>query len=182
MNVSIIIGHTENSPGARFLGGEFNEYNYNTCLAERISCELGAKDHYGFVIRKDGLTNEQVAEVAERHDPDAIIEIHCNAYNEKVRGTETLYIENNYMNFLLSDVIHYNIISALNRTGKTNRMAKKISPDDFGYVNLKYHKDPACLIEPFFIDNKEDMELGIKRIDAISKAIANGLIKFDGNY
>ena len=181
MTFCIVVGHTEQAQGAKYPQGVITEYVYNKGLAEEISCSLGVKDHEGFIIKKDGMTDKKIAELVNDYNPSACIELHCNAFNQKVTGTEVLYTGKHELNIILSSSIQVNLIENFNRS-KKDRGTKKLKPKHNGYDNLDKIEVPACLVETFFIDNKNDLTFGLMNIQKIAEAISNGLIDFAEAY
>jgi N-acetylmuramoyl-L-alanine amidase len=176
MTFGIIVGHDNISQGAKF--GNLTEYIYNNKLAEYISCCLSEKNHTGIILTKDGIENKELVELMGYQNPVCAIELHCNAFNEKVQGTETLYTNNNQKSKILADIVQVSIVRALERFGKFDRGVKLIRQGGRGYKNLINYKCPIVLTEPFFIDNKEDCLLGVHSIEKIGAAISDSMILF----
>ncbi len=83
MDFYLIVGHSAQSQGARFLDTEWSEYNYNLTLARATSCHMGLMGHSGFILTKDDLSNKEIAEMIDYQKPCAAVEFHCNAFNEE---------------------------------------------------------------------------------------------------
>lgn len=182
MTYCIVIGHTYNSPGASYENGWLTEYQYNNMIASDIACLLSEKGHECIVVVKDDLTHKDLVELVDYQEPKAIVELHCNAYDEKAGereafGTETLFTKNNINSGALARRVQVNMSKALGRKGKGNRGVKLLTnKSQRGYKNLIDFKAPAAIVEPFFIDNKDDVILGFKEMGKIVKAIVDGLI------
>ena len=182
MRYIVIIGHTYLSQGASYENGWLTEYQYNNMIATDISCILSEKGHECIVVVKDDLTHKDLVELVDYQEPKAIIELHCNAYDEKAGerdafGTETLFTRNNPRSGELARKLQVCLTKALGRKGKGNRGVKLLSnKKQRGYRNLIDYKAPACIVEPFFIDYKEDVLLGFKEMGKIVNAIVQGSI------
>ena len=176
MKFVLVVGHTLKHHGASY--GILNEYLFNTLLAKEISCYLGSLGHECFIIQKDDLSTEELVELAGYQQPKAIIGMHLNAFNEEIEGTETLFTRNHPRSGELARILQVDLCKALGRTGKRNRGVKLLSEHNRGFKNLCSYKNPACIIETFFIDNKNDLILGLSKIDELVESVSNGLIKF----
>lgn len=162
MKIGIIIGHESNRPGAKAVAPlNEHEYEYNTKLAEemyRRAMELGLK---ATIFKRDGMTVESVGRFVNEWasgDNTVAIELHFNSSdNASVRGTETLYDQDNAAD--LAHMIQDGLCSLLHRTGKQNRGIKLIQDGDRGHRNLSSVSVPSVLVEPAFGSNKEDATL-----------------------
>jgi N-acetylmuramoyl-L-alanine amidase len=166
------------SPGAILPDSEWNEYRFNNALAESISCHLATQDHEAFIINKDNITNRDVAIIVNYHESICAIELHCNAFNERARGTETLYTLKNIHNAKLAALIQKALVKALDRTGKLDRGIEILVEGERGFANISGILEPVCLIEPIFMDNLEDVRLGLLSMDAMACGIAGALVEF----
>lgn len=102
---------------------------------------------------------------------DIFVSLHCNAFNTKARGTETLY--KSYNGMLLAKCIQEQIINSINTV---DRGIKK--RDDLWVINGTYAV--AVLVEMAFIDNEEDHLMLIYDLDTIVRAIARGITDYAG--
>lgn len=92
-------------------------------------------------------------------DPSFSISFHCNAFNGKARGCETLYYYKCEKSKEIANYICKEITNSFQFL--RNRGAKAIDAEDRGgYLlqTLHYKYDiPAVIFEPFFIDNTEEL-------------------------
>ena len=178
MNFCIIIGHDKYNQGAQSAGKEFTEYVYNKELAKRISFCLGTLQLEPTIIKKNDISNLEVAEIIKKKDAVCSIELHANSFSGEARGTEVLYTDKNELNGYLAKLIQNGLAVTLDRQGKYNRGTKEIKEGERGYNNIKLIESPCCLLEPFFIDNIHDLRLGVFEIEKIAKSISNSMISF----
>lgn len=100
---------------------------------------------------------------------DVFVSLHCNAFNKKARGTETLYKSSNGK--LLAQHIQKQIINSINTV---DRGIKK--RDDLWVLNGT--DAVAVLVEMAFIDNEYDHSMLIYDLDTIVRAIARGITDY----
>lgn len=179
MKFCIVIGHKNTAQGAISPCAKWSEYKFNTKLAEEISCLLGVAGHEGFIISKDDLNELQLANLVEAQNPKCSIELHCNAFNKTVCGSEVLYIEDKD-NIALANIAQSKICCALKRDDRGNRGIKKLTSASRGYKNLIFITVPAVIIEPFFIDSPKDFELGLNNMESLALAISDSMIEYGG--
>ena len=98
------------------------------------------------------------------------VSIHCNAYNGKVKGTETLVYSMPSEAYSIATEIQKNIVERLGTENRNVKIRKDL------YV-LKNTKCPAVLVETAFIDNEEDAEKLLKNQNDFAQAIFNGIAK-----
>lgn len=146
----IIIGHDRLSKGAKVINYE-NEYLYNSKVGHVVKSLLPEIEVCFY--------NEIEKDYVVISDPGFIaIELHCNAFNGYVEGSEILTLEDdphskNYAEDLLAELCE--------RFQKRNRGVKELKKGDLGYKNLKRAKKKgariAIIVEPFFGDNYNDV-------------------------
>lgn len=152
MKVALIIGHSNHSQGASNKRHKITEFMYNSRLVFDISQKLDFCE-WAIVHRED---YKSLPERVNSTKADLAISFHCNAYNQEVSGTETLYYHSSMigkkiakqMQVLVSQVLHL-----------PNRGIKPKHTEDRGGYILRYTNMPCILTEPFFIDNDSDLEI-----------------------
>lgn len=112
-----------------------------------------------------------VCETSNEWGADIFVSLHCNAFNNVARGTETLY--KSYNGQQLAQLIQDQIINSINTV---DRGIKK--RDDLWVLNGT--DAVAVLVEMAFIDNDEDLEILNNDLDTIVRAIARGITDFGG--
>lgn len=172
MKVALVVGHRKGSPGAVNKTTGISEFAFNSDLAEFIKAAVGFCQ-VEVVYRKGymglpGKVNEL--------QPDFIISLHCNAFNKKASGTETLYHHNSSKSKRLAEILQEETVACL---GLPDRKIKARGVEDRGGYLLKNTNAPCVIWEPFFIDNDEDLivaqchkdELALACIESIRKSI-----------
>lgn len=177
--LAIVVGHTLNSPGATMKHPEYlNEYFYNTAVSEKI---LEFSKEYNIECRvffRDGVGIRGAYRDVKQWAPHTSIELHFNAFNSKVRGTETLFYDDRDFEGVderyLAQIVQERVCEVFARVGRQNRGIKKVGPKSRGGTNLSQLFDtPSILIEPFFGDNVEDAALAVRQIDAYAKCLVD---------
>jgi N-acetylmuramoyl-L-alanine amidase len=179
-HLAIVVGHTKNSGGAKGISPiNASEYVYNTNLADMIKQYGEARGHMVDVFFKDENEIGKAYKQDKESAADACVELHFNAYNGTVQGTETLYIhqgkEKELLSTQLAQVMQRQICIVFSRpttVGGTNRGVKVLGKEDRGYGNLTQLKTfPSILIEPFFGDNTADAQLAVDKKQDLANAI-----------
>ena len=93
----------------------------------------------------------EICNVTNRWGADILVSIHCNAFNQKAKGTETFAYYGSREGDSLAHHIQSQIVTSL---ATTNRGVKEA-----GFYVLKHTKCTAVLVETAFIDNKGDEQL-----------------------
>lgn len=181
MKLALIVGHTRVNPGARAVSpiNEF-EYEYNNKLAIEIyrlakSIHLDCK-----IFSRDGLSIEAVYGFVNdwcKLDNSVSIELHFNAFNGKIEGTEVLFdIEPNSVEFARE--IQERLVVLFKRKGKRDRGIKLLEEGDRGHRNLKASLVTSVIVEPFFGDNPEDAKLGFELKNKYAKVLVTATIAY----
>ena len=163
MRVALVIGHKKESQGACNHTG-ICEFMYNKALVNMISTRLTVENV--IVYRQ---TYETLPRQINYLEPELVISFHCNAYNTKVSGTETLYHHTDDRSKKIAQQLQDTIVDTLRLK---NRGIKPKSTEDRGGYLLKYVHAPCVIIEPFFIDNDMDMKVGNEKIAVLADNIA----------
>lgn len=172
---ALVVGHKPSSPGACNKTYRICEYEFNDSLIEQIRTSLvDAIDPDGgieiVVVYRD--TYKGLPFEINKLNPDFVVSFHCNAFNTKASGTETLYYQSSKKGKKIAEIFQNNMVQVL---GLPNRGIKPKGSEDRGGYLLRYTNAPAVLIEPIFIDNDIDFEqFTMKRqlfITAIQKSL-----------
>ena len=148
---ALVIGHKKTSPGASNKNSGLTEFEFNDSLAQLIEASV-TNVRIQRVYRR---TYNTLPEDLNQLDPDFIISLHCNAFNTKASGTETLYYHKSVKGKKIAEILNDNFVSAL---GLKDRGVKGKSVEDRGGFLLKTTKAPCVIAEPFFIDNDQDLD------------------------
>lgn len=169
--ICLIIGHGGNDYGAVNNNTKETEVGYNTDLVHKLKEMLDKKDYIVDVYNR-GFNKLENVHYLNKIGYDIMISFHCNAFNGKASGTEVLYWHSSKNGKNLAQNILDNIIEVF---GLANRGLKPIDIGDRGAYLLGRTKPVTVLIEPFFIDNDNDLKIGKEKkneyIEAVSKAI-----------
>ena len=112
----------------------------------------------------------EICNVTNKWGADILVSIHCNAFNQKAKGTETFAYYGSREGDALAHHIQSQIVTSL---ATTNRGVKEA-----GFYVLKHTDAPAALVEIAFIDNKDDEALLLDRQDDIALAISRGVTDY----
>lgn len=182
MKIYVCTGHADygnmiSSADGITVGG-CNEYNYNRDLLPYIKkwCEK-----VGIICYTDtpevGKLHSLEDEInyyithANAKNYDLVVQLHLNAYNEKVGGCEVWYYPNSSMGMQYAN-------SVCNKLGTVwNNRGVKESKTLYW---LRKTTAPSILIESFFCDNASDYLKAVKLgLDAHAKLIVEGILGRD---
>lgn len=186
VRLCLVIGHEENKPGAALHGGG-SEYTYNSkvaLLAKEYAQEVLSDRLQVYTVFRDGVGIKGAYEVVKNISPDACIELHFNAFNKKVSGSEVLYHDNKdvkpELEYNFAKHILETIYKVFNRsTRRAMRGEKDISPGQAGFYNLtRTHRFPCILVEPFFGDNPDESALAREKQKEYAIALCEAVVSF----
>jgi N-acetylmuramoyl-L-alanine amidase len=168
MICALVIGHKKTSPGASNSSSGLNEFTFN----ESLSIDIEKRVKGVQIQRIYRRTYKTLPDDINELNPDFIISLHCNAFNESVSGTEVLYYHKSSKGKKFAKILNDKLVNALEL--KNRGIKPKTSEDRGGYL-LKNTKAPCLISEPFFIDNDNDLQTAIEKrkelIDAYVEAI-----------
>jgi N-acetylmuramoyl-L-alanine amidase len=160
-------GHEPNvDPGA--LGSKATEAEVTQKLMLLVSAYLEKAGCEVMAVQTADLAD--ICNVTNRWGADILVSIHCNAFNQKAKGTETFAYYGSREGDSLAHHIQSQIVTSL---ATTNRGVKEA-----GFYVLKHSKCTAVLVETAFIDNKGDEQLLIDKTDEFARAIARGVTDY----
>lgn len=175
LKFGVIVGHEKKAQGAVFGKSKISEYQFNKQIAAMIvaACELRAVKCV--VQLRDGVGITGAYKEILKQKPDAIIELHFNAFNGKATGTQTL-CTTNLNDIAFANHIHAEVCACFGRKG-LSRGVTGISRDSRGGGNVYAAGDtPNCLIEPFFGDNSSEENLAMINKEKYALSIVSGFI------
>lgn len=183
--LSVVVGHTQNAQGAVAVAPlSQTEFEYNSDLAQMIHTYGSGKGcTIDIVFRpQPGSRGIRLAyEEVSDYEPDAAIELHFNAFNGKVRGTETLYADTEdtpgVFEVEFASFIQDRMVKVFNRRGRLNRGIKSRprTTRERGWYNVNQTTAfPSILIEPFFGDNSTDAGLAVQKKQDLAEALVDG--------
>ncbi|AUS01456.1 N-acetylmuramoyl-L-alanine amidase [Vibrio phage 1.285.O._10N.286.55.C12] len=173
--VGIVVGHSVTDPGAVNANG-CSEFRFNAELSYMVAVEILKHGMDPVIIWRDRAYSAMPDKV-NGHDVDFSIELHCNAFNTKASGSETLFFTGSANGCKLATHIQSEVVEAL---GLNDRGAKGVTRDDRGGLMLVKTTKPHVIVEPLFIDNSLELSVGESRKVELAVAIANGCKQYAG--
>lgn len=153
--VAIIVGHGNGDSGAMGWNG-VSEFDYNASVASAIEMSPTEKEVKVFYRGSSGISG--VAKQAVKWGADIVIELHLNAFNGKAKGCEVLCLEGDLLSGEKAKSFSKLFCEKFNRVKRRDAGVNWISSSDRGGLSLRSLSSTsyAILVEPFFIDNKEE--------------------------
>ena len=163
-------------PGAKALGTtEAKEVIETRELIEKIFDDQGIE--YSSV--PDHLTlRETITWINVRSQRgDVAVELHCNAFNGTVRGTEAFFVKGNSQRKAETQLLLKALLDEVPELN--NRGAKPDTLSQHGKLGFCRQVDVASiLVELCFMDNREDLDLLQNHRGRFAKGLAKGLIEW----
>ena len=186
MRLGIVVGHNKRRQGAVATGPiDEPEFVYNSEIAAimtDLASDLGLEARV-FKRKHRGSTRREIEAVyAETDDwsADVTIELHFNAFNRSVSGTETL-CGPSQLSFQTADAVHRRLVELFDRDARGDRRIKTYRPGIRGGASLISGRAPAVLVEPFFGDNTSDATAADRAgKEAIAHAYMSGIAEVWG--
>jgi len=185
--LALLIGHDSKSGGAvghfpiSENNGAMNEYNfhYNVIAPLVLNQKLDPTLDVKLFTRNFGGVAKAYDEInywAKGKEKVCAIELHFNAFNGKVSGTEVLYDLDPKDCVHLADQLQEYLCQAFKRPSLSRGV--KLVQEGRGAYNLKLCKIPGVITEAFFGDNPDDAKLAWDLRHAYAEAIVKGVLKF----
>ena len=170
--VMICVGHHPDAPGAVNAKTRTSEWEFNSVLARKIG-ERMVRNRFTITSRESRSWSQgQLDRIVNASGAEVVIELHANAFNGKVSGTEMLYWHSSTGGFALAGNL---IDAAVGALGLPARGRKGRYPGDRGALFLGGTSMPAVICESFFIDNDSDLKVGYAKMDELAAAYASVL-------
>jgi N-acetylmuramoyl-L-alanine amidase len=178
MDCVLIVGHRKSARGAS--GNGITEWDYWTRNAQTLAGMLGERGVSATVMHRDdtrdGYRLLPGRVLALR--PRCAVSLHLNAASPSATGTETLTAAGDAGDLRLARHVQAGMVGAL---GLRDRGVKPIPRDHRGASLLfGLWTVPACLIEPAFVSNPDDVARLKAREDRLLAAIADGVVAYLG--
>lgn len=170
MKAALLIGHSEKKQGARSTHW-VSEFEFNSTLARLVKMHWGNGDLE--LVWRDCAYGELPNKV-NALKPEVILSLHCNAFNGRTSGTETLYYHKSKKGKVCAEAVQQCLVGAL---GLPDRGVKPRKGLDRGGPLLKHTNAPCVIAEPFFIDNESDYKTAWANLDKLVEAYVLGLKK-----
>ena len=150
MRCGLVVGHKANRPGACNKKHNMCEYQFN----DQLACDI-----YDYMKGKGSIIDisiihrriyKELPYDINKINPDFFISLHCNAFDGKINGTETLYYYKSKKSRKIAETVQGEILAAF---GFKHRGLLPRRTEDRGGTLLRYTNLPGVIAEPFFIDN-----------------------------
>lgn len=174
--IAVVVGHSETDPGAVNKNGR-TEFEYNSELSSIVCDELIQLGHEPVIVWRDRAYREMPGKV-NMLDVDFSIELHCNAFDTSATGSEVLFYRGSRFGMYLARTIQKSIVACL---GLHDRGAKWREAGDRGGLMLQKTRAPHVILEPFFIDNPNDLQVGERLQHELGVAIAIACHGYSGH-
>jgi len=151
LKIAIVRGHGGNDPGA--VGNGTSEVEYNTWVMKYVEANTrrSVRCFYG---------NSSMGAVLSSltFKPDVTIQLHLNSYNTQAKGCEVLVVKGDTKSYPIAEKFAAAFAARFGRVlRRPEAKGKKIlESSDRGVSSLKASTGIKILVEPFFIDNKDD--------------------------
>lgn len=183
MKLGVVVGHTQNRPGAHSTFLDANEYPWNRDLASRIEKNSGALKTKVFF--RDGHGIAGAYRESDEWGSDITVELHFNsADSPHATGTGVLYHPNSDSGKRFATLLRQEIREALPLPDWPGGTGGVVTPFEAsgeqrrGQTSLSAGVAPATLIEPFFGSNKGDCKVAEANKDALAVAIVQAAGRF----
>jgi N-acetylmuramoyl-L-alanine amidase len=164
----LVVGHTMDSPGAVNTGKSISEFEFNNNLVPLIEKNVKRTKIKKFYRRKYEMLPRDINTV----NPDFIVSLHCNDHDCRTSGSEVLYYHKSDKGKQFAEILLKHMVDYLKLP---NRGIKPKTVEDKGGYLLGYTNAPCIIAEPFFIDNKKDLEHVMQNLEGLAAAYAGAL-------
>jgi N-acetylmuramoyl-L-alanine amidase len=171
MKIALIIGHSHKAQGAVNPDSGLTEFRFNEKLAENVRAKLAYMGQDAVLVYRESY--KDLPEKVNALSPDLIVSFHCNAFNTEATGTETLFFTGSENGSILAKEIQKRIVNLLELP---DRGIKPKQPGDRGAYLLQKTKAPAVILEPFFIDNLQDLKRALINEYPLAVNVAMGIL------
>lgn len=176
MKCALVVGHKPSSKGAsgsiKVLSGSsdlhFNEFDLNSEVAKKVS-EFFTEEELEIVYRN---RYRDLPEEINALNPDIIVSMHCNAFNTKAEGVEVLYYHRSTKSRAMAEIFQKHMLDAYGF--KDRGILPRNSENRGGYL-LRYTKAPCVIVEPFFIDNPNELRAYYNAPERLVNAYVEGI-------
>ena len=169
MKVALVIGHKKDRPGACNNDYAICEFEFNEKLVKDVKDKVNRYYEVDIVYRD---TYRDLPSRVNKLNSDFVVSFHCNAFNKKVSGSETLYYYKSNKGKKIAKIFQSYVVETLKLPDRG--IKGKGSEDRGGYI-LRYTDAPCILIEPFFIDNNSDYKTVKDNYDLFVEALKNAI-------
>ena len=165
---ALVVGHKKNNPGATNQATGLSEFEFN----EQLAIDIEKRVTQVTVQRVYRRTYRQLPSDIDELEPDFIVSLHCNAFNQSANGCEMLYYHRSKKGKAMAEILQQKVQSAL---GNHDRGTKPKSAEDRGGYLLRYTAAPCVITEPFFIDNDDELSNAKAKYEQLVSAYAEAI-------
>ena len=180
MKIALVVGHEPRAQGGSNVDGT-TEYTFNNELAQMIALLLIEAGFEPAIIYRKGTTYRQLPKRINKVKPDLTVSLHCNAFNCLATGSEVLHFVGSHRGQKLARLIQREVVNALGLPDRGLRpvnTAHKGRRGDRGGWLCKKTLSPTVIVEPFFIDNNQDLATARGKLQELAQAITNGVLNY----
>jgi N-acetylmuramoyl-L-alanine amidase len=171
MKCGLVVGHRWGDKGAENKTLGLTEFDFNYQLAAKIYDGVKAKGVEIAIIFRDGLYSQLPTKI-KLFNPDFIVSMHCNAFNGKVVGCETLYYYADDVAKQMAQIIQDDICLSM---PQKDRGIIPTRSEDRGGLLLR-ECTPSIIVEPFFIDNTKEVKYFLEHIHILEECYIESII------
>lgn len=169
--VALIPGHSTTDPGAINPNTGHTEYDYNLTLVDMIADELSRVGLVRpLIVHRE--TYQGLPAKVNSTGADIALEFHCNAFNGEATGTEMLHYSGSRKGLAVARAMMGAAYGAL---ALPHRGVKHVRGRDRGAYLLRETKMPCVIVESFFIDNDNDLRVGLDKQLQLARAYAQAI-------
>ncbi|WP_017817534.1 N-acetylmuramoyl-L-alanine amidase family protein [Vibrio harveyi] len=181
MKIALVVGHELRAQGGSNVDGT-TEYMFNDKLAQMIAPLLINAGLEPVIVYRNGVSYRRLPKRINNVNPDLTISLHCNAFNRKATGSEVLHFVGSERSAKLAGFIQKEVVKALGLSDRGLRpvnTAHKGRKGDRGGWLCKKTLSPTVIVEPFFIDNNQDLATARGKLQELAQAITNGVLTYE---
>ena len=171
--VGLIVGHSPRRQGASNSALGIGEYKFNDILVSRIYERLLDSGIDAVIIHRD--TYSGLPDKVNAEGVDFSLAFHCNAFDTRASGSETLYHYSSKRSLALAITVNDRVVDAL---GLPDRGVKALRDINRGYYLLWRTVSPCVICEPFFIDNNQDLGVATYNYEKLVDAYVYGILDY----
>ncbi len=146
--VVLVVGHSFKQQGAINLELGITEYDYCMNLALELF-KYEEDEEIDLILKARNKSYENLINEINTLNADLVIELHLNAYNKIVQGTEVLYAKSSSRSKEIAQIFQNELVKNL---GLNNRGIKGVEKNANGAHLLYGTISPCIIVEPFFLD------------------------------
>lgn len=177
ITIAVVVGHERVAPGAQFCEpyrGTY-EYDYNTEIAHLMHDYAESRGVDLEIFLRDGIGISGAYKRVRASKADCCIELHCNAYNGSVKGSEVLCA-------LEDEKFARGILNAIcrvfDRSQYGNRGVKVTESGRGAESCVSFPGKMNCLVEPAFCDEPHDAKMLMEKKVEYARALVDACIAF----